>query len=66
MKGSTAKHMMVGIDEKRQLISYVCELQPMATIRSHGHPARCPFCRCVNPVTTGESAKNLGNRQENR
>lgn len=66
MKASTAKHAMVGIDEKRQLVSYVCELQPMATIRGYGHPARCPFCRCMNPVTAGVSAKNGWRRPENR
>lgn len=65
MKASAAKHLMVGIDDKRQLFSYVCEVQPMATIRSYGHPARCPFCRCMNPVPTGISAKNLGKHQEN-
>jgi hypothetical protein len=66
VKESTAKHLMVGIDEKRQLFSYVCELQPMTTIRSYGHPARCPFCRCMNPVTAGISAKNASKHQENR
>ena len=66
MKACTAKHMLVAIDQKRQLISYVCEVQPMATIRSDGHPARCPFCRCMNPVTAGESPENLWDRLENR
>ena len=63
MKVNIAKHMLLAIDEKQQLVSYVCEFQPMTTVRSYGHPARCPFCRCVNPVTAGES-KKLGNRQE--
>jgi len=66
MKAIIANHMLVAIDEKRQLVSYVCELQPMATIRSYGHPSRCPFCRSMNPVTAGISAKNVRKRQENR
>ena len=65
MKAITAKHLMLAFDEKRQLISYVCEFQPMTTIRSYGHPARCPFCRCMNPVEAGESAKNLESDQKN-
>jgi hypothetical protein len=66
MKASNAKHLMVAIDEKRQLVSYVCEFQPMATIRSYGHPSRCPFCRRMNPVTPTESATERQSDQEKR
>lgn len=66
MKTSTAKshHFIVAIDEKRQLFSYVCELQPMATIRSHGHPTRCPCCRHDNPFTRDLLANKIGRRHD--
>jgi len=52
-------HFVAATDKQRQLVSYVCELQPLATVRiyGHGHPTRCPFCQQENPLTTGCSAK---------
>ena len=48
-------HFVAAIDERRQFLSFVCEGQPLATVRSHGRPKRCPFCQQENPVTMGLS-----------
>jgi hypothetical protein len=45
-------HFVATTDQRRQVISYVCELQPTATIRMFGTPVRCPFCKQENPVST--------------
>jgi hypothetical protein len=55
MKASPSKHWLLAVDQKRQLVAYVCDVQPLATIRSYGHPVRCPFCRCMSPLTAGGS-----------
>lgn len=57
-------HFVEVIDERRQRFSFVCELQPLATVRSHGHPKRCPFCQQDNPVSAGLSLKSDGSHQE--
>jgi hypothetical protein len=44
-------HFVAATDQRRQVISYVCELQPTATIRIFGTPVRCPFCQQENPVS---------------
>ena len=43
-------HFVTAADEDRQLFSFCCENQPLATVRSHGLPVRCPFCQQANPV----------------
>ena len=50
-------HFVAAIDMRRQLVSYVCELQPLAVIRSYGqkHPTRCPFCQQDVPIGTSLS-----------
>lgn len=50
-------HFVAAIDKRQQLLGYVCELQPLATVRiyGHGHPTRCPFCQQENPVSTSLS-----------
>src|SRR5208283_977239 len=45
-------HFVTAVDERRQLFSFVCESQPLATVRSYGHPKRCPFCQQANPIST--------------
>jgi hypothetical protein len=50
-------HFVAGIDEQRGMLGFCCESQPLATVRSYGHPKRCPFCQQENPVSTGLSVK---------
>lgn len=50
-------HFVAATDQRRQVVSYVCESQPLATVRSHGHPKRCPFCQQANPSSTSLSMK---------
>ena len=57
-------HFVTAIDERRHFFSFVCESQPVATVRSHGLPKRCPFCQRQDPVSTGLSMKKNGNHQE--
>ena len=57
-------HFVTAVDERRQLFSFVCELQPLATIRSYGRPKQCPFCKQENPISTGLSMQKDGSHQE--
>lgn len=43
-------HFVSAIDERRGTIGFCCETQPLATVRSYGHPQRCPLCQQENPV----------------
>jgi hypothetical protein len=63
---SSAKllHFVVGIEPQRGLLGFCCESQPLATVRSYGHPKRCPFCQQANPVSPSHSMKKDGNHQE--
>jgi hypothetical protein len=49
-------HYIAGFEQKGML-SFCCEGQPLATIRSYGFPFRCPICQQMNPLR-GERAKN--------
>ena len=44
-------HFVEAVDERRGLLCFACESQPLATIRSYGPPKRCPFCKQENPVS---------------
>jgi hypothetical protein len=50
-------HFVAVIDEQRSIFYFCCESQPLATIRSHGNPKRCPFCQQENPVSPRVSTK---------
>ncbi len=45
-------HFVAVIDERRGMLGFYCEGQPLATVRSYGPPKRCPFCQQENPVST--------------
>lgn len=57
-------HFVAAIDKGRQLVSYVCELQPLATVRSYGNgrATHCPFCQQENPASTGFSMMKNGEK----
>ncbi|MGA2607312.1 MAG: hypothetical protein ABSH01_07635 [Terriglobia bacterium] len=57
-------HFVEAVDERRGLLSFACESQPLATVRSYGLPSRCPFCQLENPVSTVLSMKKVGSHQE--
>lgn len=40
------------------MLSFYCEGQPLATIRSFGLPTRCPICQQVNPLR-GEQTRRV-------
>jgi hypothetical protein len=46
-------HFVVAVDQQQRFMSFCCESQPLATIRSYGLPSRCPFCQQVKPVSAG-------------
>jgi len=50
-------HYVTG-SEQRGMLSFCCEGQPLATIRSYGFPARCPICQQANPLR-GEQARKV-------
>jgi hypothetical protein len=57
-------HFVEVVDERRQLFSFVCELQPLAMVRSYGHPGRCPFCLKENPISAGLSMMKSESQKE--
>jgi hypothetical protein len=57
-------HFVTAIDDQNAMLSFCCESQPLATVRSHGLPKGCPFCQQENPVSTGLSMRKDGNHQE--
>ena len=50
-------HYLTG-SERRGMLSFYCEGQPLATIRSFGLPTRCPICQQVNPLR-GEQTRRV-------
>lgn len=46
-------HFVVAVDQQGRTMSFCCESQPLATIRSYGLPSRCPFCLQVKPISAG-------------
>jgi hypothetical protein len=58
-KSSARLHFVVAVDQQRRSLSFCCEIQPLATIRTFGTgtPARCPFCSQENPVSASVSMK---------
>jgi hypothetical protein len=57
-------HYVTG-SEQRGMLSFCCEGQPLATIRSFGIPTRCPICQQVNPLP-GERTSLLEHRNQVR
>ena len=54
-------HFVTAVDNKRGMVSFCCEGQPLATVRSYGPPARCPFCQEENPVGGEIEAEGVPN-----
>lgn len=40
---------------RRGMLSFCCEGQPLATIRSSGPPTRCPICQQANPLRSEQT-----------
>lgn len=57
MKCSVRLLHRVTASERMGMLSFCCEGQPLATIRSYGLPARCPICQQMNPLRD-KQAKN--------
>lgn len=47
-------HYLTG-SELRGMLSFCCEGQPLATIRSFGAPTRCPICQQANPLRSEQT-----------
>ena len=43
-------HFAERIDEKRRLLRFVCEAQPLITLTSYDLPKRCPLCAQPYPI----------------
>ena len=43
-------HFIMGVQEDRNQYAFVCESQPLLTVKNHGLPKRCPLCRQGDPV----------------
>ena len=55
-------HIMTGVDEQRGMLSFCCESQPLATVRTFGTPVRCPFCQQLRPVGGKKKADGVVER----
>lgn len=44
------RHFAECIDGKRPLLRFVCEAQPLITLRTYGIPKRCPVCSQNHPI----------------
>jgi hypothetical protein len=45
-------HFVASFRQDRNRYVFVCEAQPVLTLRSHGLPKRCPLCRQDDPIGT--------------
>ncbi len=43
-------HVVTAIDEKRDMIAFCCETNPLTPVRSFRPVLRCPFCRQPRPL----------------
>jgi len=63
-KSSARLHFVIAVDQQRRLLSFCCEIQPLATVRAFliGTAIRCPFCQQENPISTSLSMKEKGEK----
>jgi hypothetical protein len=47
--GTETQHMIAG--EERGMVFFICETQPLATLKTFGLPTKCPLCSMVNPIS---------------
>ena len=57
-------HFVIATDEQRAIVVFCCESQPLATVRTHGYPKRCPFCQQGNPVSSSLTNTEGGSHKE--
>jgi hypothetical protein len=43
-------HAVTTVDEKRGMVGFSCESNPLTTVRSFRPVLRCPFCRQPRPL----------------
>jgi len=43
-------HFVAGVQQSKNQYAFVCESQPILTVRTYGLPKRCPLCRQNNPI----------------
>jgi hypothetical protein len=46
---ANTKHMTLG--EDRGLVHFVCETQPLTTLKTFGPPEKCPLCQTQYPTS---------------
>lgn len=49
-RNSLRAHFAERVDEKRRLLRFVCEAQPLITLTSYDLPKRCPLCAQNYPI----------------
>jgi hypothetical protein len=45
-------HFVLANNDRLGMVRFCCETQPLATIRSHERPKKCPFCKQANPLSS--------------
>jgi hypothetical protein len=43
-------HVITAVDEKRGIVAFSCESNPLTLVRSFRPVLRCPFCRQSRPL----------------
>lgn len=57
------RHFVLAVQQGNRLL-FVCETQPLLTIKSHGLPKRCPFCGEEKPIWTNPTWEERANASQ--
>lgn len=57
-------HFIASTTRRRNQFVFVCESQPLLTIRSYGLPSRCPICGVPNPLEKDVLGDSLETRRD--
>jgi hypothetical protein len=54
-------HVATTYDKRRKILAFVCETNPLATLRTFGLPVKCPFCQRRRPLGgAGKAGAKVG------
>lgn len=53
-------HVITATDEKRGMVAFSCESNPLTLVRSFRPVLRCPFCRQSRPLDQRAGIRDAG------
>ena len=53
-------HVVTAVDEKRGMVAFSCESNPLTAVRSLRPVLRCPFCRQPRPLDQRAGIRDAG------